>query len=229
MHIPDGFLDAKTWGTAWGASAGFTGYALYAAKKKLSEKTIPLIGITAAFIFAAQMLNFPVAGGTSGHFLGAILAMTLAGAWPGFLIMVVVLAVQCLFFADGGLTALGANIFNMAVVGGILCYFLMSVAKKALAKRLGERGAVLVAVPVFSWFSVFLASIACSVELAISGTIPLNVVLPAMVGVHSIIGIGEALIATIVVSVVIQTRPDLVDFYEGPRKIMESSVGEVTS
>ncbi|MBU4240486.1 MAG: energy-coupling factor ABC transporter permease [Actinobacteria bacterium] len=222
MHIPDGFLDPKTWGTLTGVSAGFTGYALYATKSKLNEKVIPLLGITAAFIFAAQMLNFPVAGGTSGHFLGAILAMALLGAWPGFLVMVVVLLVQCLFFADGGLTALGANIFNMAVIGGLLSYYLLVLSKGALGRSLSERTSLLTCTAVFSWISVVLACVAVSFQLSISGT-----VLPAMVGVHAIIGVGEAIITTVVIAVVLQSRPDLVDAYSGPLEPGKTAAGEV--
>lgn len=215
MHIPDGFLDPKTWGALSVASAGTTGYALYRMREKMDEKVVPMLGITAAFIFAAQMLNFPVASGTSGHFLGALLACVLLGAWPGFLVMVVVLLVQCFFFADGGLTALGANIFNMGVVGGLLSYYLLVMSKKPLSRFLGEKTALLASTAVFSWLSVTLASGACAVELAVSGTVPLATVLPAMLGVHAIIGAGEAIITTVVVAVVLQSRPDLVDAYAG--------------
>lgn len=227
MHIPDGFLDPKTWGALYGVSGGTTGYALYRLRNRLDEKKIPMLGITAAFVFAAQMLNFPVAGGTSGHFLGAVLACTLLGPLEGYLVMVVVLLVQCLFFADGGLTALGANIFNMGIVGGLLCYYLLTFAKAALAKRSGEKAALLASVAVFSWFSVVLASIACAFELAISGTVPLGTVLPAMAGVHVLIGIGEAIITTVVVSVVLQARPDLVYAYGKPNLVGAAVPGEV--
>jgi cobalt/nickel transport system permease protein len=215
VHIPDGFLDPKTWGTLYGVSGGTTAYALYKVKDRLDEKKIPLLGITAAFIFAAQMLNFPVVAGTSGHFLGAILACVLLGPLEGFLVMEVVLMVQCFFFADGGLTMLGANVFNMAIVGGLLSYFLMTLFKGLLTRRLGEKTALLTSVALFSWVSVVLASMACAIELAISGTVPLYVSLPAMAGVHSLIGIGEAIITTVVLVVVIQSRPDLVDAYKG--------------
>jgi len=215
LHIPDGFLDAKTYGALWGVSGATTAYALYRVKDRLDEKKIPMLGITAAFIFAAQMLNFPVAGGTSGHFLGAILACTLVGPFEGFLVMEVVLLVQCFFFADGGLTALGANIFNMAIIGGLLCYYLMTLGRGLLIKRMGEKRSLLVSVAVFSWISVVLASAAAALELAFSGTVPLRVTLPAMMGVHSLIGLGEAIITTIVLTVVLQSRPDLVDAYRG--------------
>jgi cobalt/nickel transport system permease protein len=225
LHIPDGFLDPKTYGTLWGVSGGTIAYALYKVKDTLDEKKIPLLGITAAFIFAAQMLNFPVAGGTSGHFVGALLACVLLGPWEGFLTISVVLLVQCLFFADGGLTALGANIFNMGIVAGLLSYYLMTIAKRPLAKRFGEKTALLSSTAAFAWLGVVFASAACACELAISGTVPLHVTLSAMVGVHSLIGIGEAMITVVVLVVVLQTRPDLVDAYKGPA-VLPTAVAE---
>jgi cobalt/nickel transport system permease protein len=173
------------------------------------------------------MLNFPVAGGTSGHFIGALLACVLLGPWEGMLTMVVVLAVQCLFFADGGLTALGANIFNMAIVAGLLSYVLMVLAAKPLSRRLSEKRALLASTAFFAWFGVVLASAACAIELALSGTVPLNVTFPAMVGVYSLIGIGEALLTVVVLVVVLQTRPDLVDAYRGPSLPLAKTAEEV--
>ncbi len=226
MHIPDGFLDAKTSVATYIASAGTVGYALYKAKEELDEKKIPVLGITAAFIFAAQMLNFPVAGGTSGHFLGAILAMTLLGPYSGFLVMSVVLLVQCLFFADGGLTALGANIFNMGIIGGFLSFYLLTLVKKPLG-RFGERKSLLFSAALFSWFSIIIASAACAIELAISKTVSFGIVLPAMVGVHSIIGIGEAIITVIVLTVVIEVRPDLVASFKSAPSLPYGGEGVV--
>jgi cobalt/nickel transport system permease protein len=227
LHIPDGFLDAKVWGSLWGVSGGTTAYALYKVKDRLSGSKIPLLGITAAFIFAAQMLNFPVAGGTSGHFVGALLACLLLGPWEGMLTMVVVLGVQCFFFADGGLTALGANIFNMAIVAGLFSYGLMMLVEKPLSKVISEKTALLSTTAVFSWLGVVMASAACSIELALSGTVPLHVAFPAMVGVHCLIGIGEAAITTVVVAVVLQSRPDLVNAYRGPSIALQPATQEV--
>ncbi len=210
MHIPDGFLDAKTLATTAAISAAAVGYGLKKANEELGDKQVPLLGVTAAFIFAAQMLNFPVAGGTSGHFLGAFLAAVLLGPWLSCLTISVVLFVQMLIFADGGLLALGANVFNMGVIGGILAYYIFMAIKSSLPKtRFGFLGAVAVT----SWLSVVIASAACALELALSGTSPLNIALPAMVGVHTLIGIGEAIITTVVVGVVINVRPDLVKIY----------------
>ncbi len=224
MHIPDGFLDAKTWGPLYGISGGTVAYALYKIRDQLDEKKIPLLGITAAFIFAAQMLNFPVAGGTSGHFLGALLACVLLGPWAGFLVMVVVLLVQCFFFADGGITALGANIFNMGIVAGLFSYLLFYVTRGGLSRFIRQKAALLSSTALFAWLSVVLAAGACSLELAFSGTVPLKTVLPAMLGVHAIIGVGEALITTVVVAVVLQARPDLVAAYQRPPLVEQVGV-----
>lgn len=211
MHIPDGFLDLKTALTTAIASTGGLGYAVKEVRKKLGDKHIPLLGVTSAFIFAAQMLNFPVAGGTSGHFLGGALAAILLGPWASLLIMTVVLVIQCLGFADGGLTALGANVFNMGIIGGVFTYYFIFIPlKKALPKT--KRG-FLTASAMAAWASVFIASIICSLELAISGTSPLNLALPAMAGVHALIGIGEAIVTIVVLAIVIQIRPDLIRGY----------------
>ncbi len=226
MHIPDGFLDPKVWGPLWGVSGGTTAYALYKVKNRLNDIAIPLLGITAAFIFAAQMLNFPVAGGTSGHYVGALLACILLGPWEGLLVMVVVLSVQCLFFADGGLTALGANIFNMGIIGGIASYGLLRLAEKPLMKFMSEKAALISTTAFFSWFAVLAASSVCAIELALSGTVPFGVAFPAMAGVHAIIGIGEALITCVVLVVVLATRPDLVNAYKGPGRMLPTLTGE---
>ncbi len=206
MHIPDGFLSAGTAATTYVISAGGVGNAVRLANKKLTEQQVPLMGILAAFIFAAQMLNFPVAGGTSGHFLGAALAAILLGPWAAILIMSAVLLGQSLIFQDGGLLALGANIFNMGIVAAFSGYYV----HKLLRNVMGDWGrGEAVSVFVACWVAVVLASVACAIELAVSGASPLGVVLPAMVGVHVFIGIGEGLISAAVVSLVTVTRPDL--------------------
>jgi len=153
------------------------------------------------------MLNFPVAGGTSGHFMGAVLAAVLLGPWNACLILTIVLGIQCLGFADGGLTALGANVFNMGIVGGILGYYVFTICKKILPDR---RSGFLASVAVASWLSIVMASAACALDLAVSGTSPLKVVLPTMIGVHALIGVGEALITTTVVASVMTARKDLI-------------------
>ncbi len=207
MHIPDGFLNVATVATTCVISAGGVGNAVRVANQKLGEKHVPLMGILAAFIFAAQMLNFPIAGGTSGHLIGAALAAILLGPWASVLIMSCVLIAQCLIFQDGGLLALGANIFNMGIVASFGGYYLYRLATSLLGD---ERRGKLIGGFVAAWGSVFLASIVCAIELAVSGASPLGVVLPAMAGLHALIGIGEGLITGAVLSLVLATRPDLI-------------------
>lgn len=206
MHIPDGFLALNTWLPTWIASAGGIGYSIKLASKQLKEKTVPLMGVMSAFIFAAQMLNFPIAGGTSGHLLGGVLAAILLGPFAGAVVISVVLIVQCLIFQDGGLTALGANMFNMSIVGTMIGYLVY----RFIAKIIGGNKGILIGAFVAGWLSVVLASSVCSIELAISGTIPFGIVFPAMVGIHALIGIVEGLITFLVVSFVVRVRPDLI-------------------
>jgi cobalt/nickel transport system permease protein len=212
MHIPDGFISTPINAATYVVSGGLTAVALRHAGRELGDRQVPFLGVTAAFIFAAQMLNFPVAGGTSGHFLGAMLAAVLLGPLNAFLVMAVVLVIQCLAFADGGLTALGTNIFNMGAIGGLLCYGIFVGMRAVLPKT---RTAFLAAVGACSWMSVVIASSACAIELGLSGTVPLAAALPAMSGVHALIGLGEALITVTVVAMVLKTRPDLVAAWRG--------------
>ncbi|MCJ7808090.1 MAG: energy-coupling factor ABC transporter permease [Dehalococcoidia bacterium] len=206
MHIPDGFLNIATVATTYAVSTGGIGYALRQARKKLADKHVPLMGIMAAFIFAAQMLNFPIIGGTSGHLIGAALAAILLGPWAAVLIMTCVLIAQSLIFQDGGLLALGANILNMGIIASISGYYLYRLITGIMGTtRQGIRFGSFIA----AWGSVVFASIACAIELWVSGIVPIHVVLPAMAGWHSIIGIGEGLITVAVLSLVMATRADL--------------------
>ena len=206
MHIPDGFLSTTTSVVTWAASAGGIGYAARRVNKELEDRQVPLIGVTAAFIFAAQMLNFTVAGGTSGHLLGGALAAILVGPWAGVLVLTSVLSLQALLFQDGGLLALGANVFNMAIVGVLLGWAVYA----GLRRLLGQKPwGMAVSGFAAAWVSVFVASLAASIELAVSGTSPLGVVLPAMGTVHALIGIGEGLITVAVLAFVRAVRPDL--------------------
>ena len=206
MHIPDGFLSMATVATTYAVSAGGIGNAVRMANKKLGEKHVPLMGVLAAFIFAAQMLNFPVVGGTSGHLIGAALAAILLGPWAAVLLMSCVLIAQSLIFQDGGLLALGANIFNMGIIASFGGYYLYRLLTSLFGK---ERRGRLIGSAVGAWGSVLLASVACAVELAISGVSPIGIVLPAMAGFHALIGIGEGLITVAVLSLVVETRVDL--------------------
>lgn len=206
VHIPDGFLDAKVWVPCWIAAAGAVGLCSRKTSQLLGEKKIPVMGVTAAFVFAAQMINFPVAGGTSGHLLGGAIAATLLGPYAGFMVITVVLTVQCLVFQDGGLTALGANIMNMAFVGTACVYPIVRVGCAFTRKRAG----VVIGSALAAWVSVVAASLFCSLELGFSGRAPMALIVPAMVGVHSVIGIGEAVITGFFVGFLLNTRPDLV-------------------
>ncbi|TEB16363.1 Fused nickel transport protein NikMN [Pelotomaculum sp. FP] len=195
MHIPDGFLDAKTWVATTVVGAGALSYSLKKVREEFNERLIPVMGVLAAFIFAAQMINFPIAGGTSGHLLGATLATVLLGPWCSGLIISTVLIIQCLFFNDGGLTALGANVLNMAFIGSLVAY---GVYKLVSGKSRFEQAAIFLA----AWSSVIAAALAATVELALSGTVPFHVALAAMLSWHFLIGIGEGLITVVVVSYV---------------------------
>ena len=206
MHIPDGFLTANTWIPTWLISIGGIGFCLKRVSRMLKDKMIPLMGVIAAFIFAAQMLNFPVIGGTSGHLLGGVLAAVLLGPCAGAVVIAIVLVIQCLIFQDGGLTTLGANIFNMSFVGAMGGYFIYNSIRGVVQ---GEKG-IVVGAGIAAWLSVVVASCVCAVELAISGTSPLNVALPAMAGVHALIGLGEAVITCLVIGFVLKVRPDLI-------------------
>jgi cobalt/nickel transport system permease protein len=205
LHIPDGFLSPGVAAAAGLAAVAAVAHGLRVANVELDDSRVPLLGVVAAFVFATQMLNFPVAGGTSGHLLGATLAAVLLGPWLACLVLTVVLIVQCFAFADGGVSALGANILNMGVLGALLAGYLV-----AAARRLRTRTAFLAAVGVVAWLAVMVGAAATAVQLAVSGTIPLDTVLPAMLGVHALIGVGEAIITVAAVSAVLAARPDLV-------------------
>lgn len=204
MHIPDGFLSTSVWMIMAVFSGLIILFALNKVKGKLKEKTIPLMGMLAAFIFAAQMLNVPIAGGTSGHMLGGVLAAVLLGPFAASIVMVAVFIVQAIFFQDGGITVLGANIFNMGLIGTILGYYIYQ-AVKGISKNL------LISAGIAAWLAVVLASIATAIELAVSGTSPIEIVLPAMVGIHAIIGIVEAAITVAVLAYVVKSRPDMIE------------------
>lgn len=207
MHVPDGFLDARTLvATAAVASVGF-GLALRAVRRHLPPRRVPLIGLAAAFVFAAQMLNFPVAAGTSGHLIGAALASVLLGPAAAVVAMTAVLLLQSLMFADGGITALGANVLNLAVIAPLVAHAVYRVVRSAAGA--GPRGTLLAA-GFAAWCSTMAAALACAAQLAASGVVAWGTVLAAMGGVHMVIGIGEAVITMLIVAVVVRARPELV-------------------
>jgi cobalt/nickel transport system permease protein len=208
LHVADRFLSVPIALVMWIVSAVVIAIAVRNTNRSLDEKAVPLMGVMAAFIFAAQMVNFQVAGGTSAHLLGGVLAAVLLGPWVATLVMASVIAVQALVFSDGGLVVMGANIFNMGVIGTLGGFTLYL----ALAKILGgEERRRLPAAAIAAWVSVEAAAVAISLELAVSGTSPLELVLPAMVGVHLFIGIGEALITVAALAFIAATRRDLLE------------------
>jgi cobalt/nickel transport system permease protein len=209
VHIPDGFINAPTSLAAGAVAAGGVGVSLRRAAQTLQEKQAPLAGLVAAYLFAVQMLNFPVAAGTSGHLLGGALAAILVGPWAGALCVAVVLLVQGLLFADGGLSALGLNIVNMALVTAWGGYAIFLLLRRALP---ATKSSMTVSAGVAAGVSVVLASLAFVVEYAIGGNggAPVGTVFAAMVGVHTLIGIGEGIITALTIGVVLGVRPDLV-------------------
>ena len=206
MHIPDGFLDGKTAVAAAVISAAGVGFALRQVKRELPPRKVPLLGLSAAFLFAAQMVNFPVAGGTSGHLVGGTLVAALLGPSAAVVVVTTVLIVQCFLFQDGGVTALGANVFNMAIVNSVVGYAIYRMICHWLT---GIRGRV-TALAFAAWCATVLAAISCAGQLAWSGTIPWSVAFPAMTTVHMFIGVGEGLISALVLLIVYRARPDLI-------------------
>ena len=209
MHIPDGFINGGTSAAAGVVAVAGLSVCVSKAAKTMDDKQVPMAGLSSAFIFAVQMLNFPVAAGTSGHLLGGALAAVLVGPWAGALCVAVVLLVQGLLFADGGLSALGLNIINMALVtawGGYAVFLLLRRAMPAI------KTSVTVSAGIAAGISVVLASLAFVVEYAVGGAggASVGTVFAAMVGVHTLIGIGEGIITALTVGVVLGVRPDLV-------------------
>ncbi len=211
MHVPDGFLDAPTSIATGVVAVAGVGLALRKARGELDDRTAPMAGLVAAFVFAGQMINFPVAAGTSGHLLGGALAAVLVGPWTATLCLSVVLLVQALFMADGGVTALGTNVTLMGLVGVFVGYAVFRLVLRLLAARLGLR-AVAPAAAIGALVSVPTAAATFVLLFAVGGVAPvdLGTVLVAMLSVHVVIGLGEALITGLVVASVVAVRPDLV-------------------
>jgi cobalt/nickel transport system permease protein len=204
LHIPDGFLSFIVSAVCWAISAMILSVAISRTNKSLGEKQVPLMGVMAAFIFAAQMINFPVAGGTSGHLLGGALAAIVLGPWAAMVVMTAVIAVQSLLLQDGGLLVMGANILNMGLLTSVIGYGLY----RAVLGR--SRRVKLVVAGFAAWLSVMAGALATALQLWLSGTSNLQTVMLAMLGVHALIGIGEALITVAALTFILQTRPGLV-------------------
>ncbi|MBG7700825.1 energy-coupling factor ABC transporter permease [Streptomyces sp. MC1] len=223
MHVPDGFIDAPTSAVTGVVAAGALAVSLRGARRELDERTAPLAGLVAAFIFAVQMLNFPVAAGTSGHLLGGALAAILVGPYTAVLCVSVVLLMQGVLFADGGLTALGVNITDMAIVTTVVSY---AVFRGLLAVLPRKRRSVTVASFVAALVSVPAAAVAFTLLYAIGGTTDVSIgkVATAMIGVHVLIGVGEAFITALTVGAVVAVRPDLVYGARGLRQRLQLRV-----
>jgi cobalt/nickel transport system permease protein len=207
MHVPDGFLSVLVSLVLWALAAVAVAYALRRVGKDLGERQVPLMGVLAAAIFAGQMLNFSVAGGTSGHLLGAALATILLGPWAAIVVMTSVVSIQALVFQDGGLLALGANLFNMAVIGVAVSYFVHSSIRRLTG---GRSWGLFAGGFAAAWCSILTAALACALELALSGTSPANVSVPAMGLIHMLIGVGEGLITLGALAFLYAARRDLV-------------------
>jgi len=211
LHIPDGFLSIIVSLISWAISIAVLSVAVRRTET-VDEKQVPLMGIMAAFIFAAQMINFPVAGGTSGHLLGGALAAIVLGPWAGMLVMTAVIGVQGLLLQDGGLLVMGANLLNMGLLTAAIGFGLYRSTKGR------QRKLKLAVAGLAAWLSVMAGALATSLQLWLSGTARLDIVLPAMLGIHALIGIGETLITVAALAFIFRTRPDLLEQSEGPAR-----------
>ena len=212
MHAPDGFFSTGLAILGWLVAAGLIALAIRNTRDQLGERQVPLMGILAAAIFAGQMINFTIPGGTSGHLIGGALAAILLGPWAGLLVMTAVIAVQALLFQDGGLLAMGLNIINMGVLTAFVGYFVYRPVRRVIPGRTGR----LLGAAAGAWLSLVVTAAFAAVELALSGTSPLGFALPAMVGVHALIGVGEALLTVFALGFILAARPDLVTGEQAP-------------
>lgn len=206
MHLPDGFLSPPVWLGLDLLAIGTLGACVVRLRSRLAEETVPRMGMLGAFVFAAQMVNVPVAAGTSGHLLGGVLVASLVGPEAATLVMASVFAIQCLLFQDGGILALGANVVNMGLSGTIGGYLLLRALLKVLPAKWRDA-----AIFGAAWATVVASSALVSLELGLSGTVPLGPSLVAMVGVHALIGLVEATITLAVVRFVARVRPETLE------------------
>ncbi|MHA1234230.1 MAG: energy-coupling factor ABC transporter permease [Promethearchaeota archaeon] len=214
MHIPDGLLDPITTIVLWIVTIAIMilGYFRMGKmfEKEDSEKMIPYIGVLAAIIFAFQFVNYPVPGGTSGHLVGGTLVAIILGPWASVIVLFLILVIQSLF-GDGGITALGANAFNMGIISGIVGFYIVMLFVRLLNNTsLKKELKVTIATAIGSYIAIVLASFICGIEIGISGTIPIEIAVPAMVFWHILIGIGEAIISALIVYYIYKTKPDFI-------------------
>jgi cobalt/nickel transport system permease protein len=206
LHAPDGYLSVPVAAVMWVVTIAVLAVAVRKTNDTLDEKAVPLLGVMAAFIFAAQMFNFQIVGGTSGHLLGGVLAAVLLGPWAATLVMACVVGVQALIFQDGGIVVMGANIFNMGVVGTLGGYAVYRTLTRVLG---GEERARIPAAGIAAWVAVVAGAACMAIELVVSNHAELAIVFPVMVGVHMLIGVGEALITMAALGFIAVTRSDL--------------------
>jgi len=219
MHIPDGLMDPMVIIMGWALALPVIALAIYKLNRSVDERMVPFMAILAAGIFVAQMLNFPIGGGTTGHLIGAALAVVLLGLYGGILVMTTILVIQCLIFGDGGLTALGLNLLNMAVVAPLVAYGGLRLLKRGTT----EKG---LTVPLAAWTSVFVTALLCGVQLGLSYTlsggafgIDWIISLPAMGIYHAFIAFGEAIITTGVVLFLSKVAPETLEFGMHPQEV----------
>jgi len=216
VHIPSGFLEPGVWAPMGVLAAAGAGYAIKKTGEELDERRTPVMGVMAAFIFAAQMVNFPVFGGTSGHLMGSALAVAVLGVWPATVAMTAVVLMQALLFQDGGIEALGANVFNMAVLGCLVSGGVLAIGRR-FAGRLRH-----LPLAFAGWLSVVAAAVFCAIELALSGTSPLGVVLPAMFAVHAVIGVFEGLVSVVAFRFICSVNPRIAAVKGGVNRCEDS-------
>ncbi len=214
MHIPDGLLDPFTLIILWIITLSVMVLGFFKISKTFeeedSEKLIPYIGVIAAVIFAFQFVNYPIPGGTSGHLVGGTLVAVILGPWAAVIVLFMVLLVQSLF-GDGGITAIGANSFNMGIIGGILGFYFVKIIMMGLNKtKLGKEIKVTIATAIGSYIAIVLASFIAAIEIGISGAIPMEIAIITMVYWHLLIGIGEAVISALIIYYIYKTKPDLI-------------------
>lgn len=214
MHLPDGLLDPITTVLLWIVTVliMILGYFKMGKvfEKEDSEKLIPYIGVLAAVIFAFQFVNYPIPGGTSGHLVGGTLVAVILGPWASLIVLFLILVIQSLF-GDGGITALGANAFNMGIIGGILGFYIVVILVKMFNKTsLKKETKVTISTAIGSYLAIVLAALVCGIEIGVASDIPIEVSIPAMVFWHLLIGIGEAIISALIIFYIYKAKPSFI-------------------
>ena len=213
LHAPDGFFSLPVAVAGYAVAAAVIAFAIYRTNSELNERMVPIMGVMAAFIFAAQMINFPVAGGTSGHLIGGALAAIILGPWAAILVMTAVVGLQALLFQDGGIVVLGVNLVAMSIASVFVGYAIYWSIRKLGASFTN----LFVGGFIAAWVSIVVSAVLMAFALAMSGTSPIVVALPALAGVHALIGIGEGLITVFALSFIRKARPGLLDVRSEPQ------------